>query len=120
MTATGGAPQRISFGQGRYSTPVWSPRGDLIAFTVQRGNGFAVGVMRPDGTSERILAESYLDEGPTWSPNGRVVMFFRQSPSDARGVQRTRLMQVNISGDNLREVPTPEDASDPAWSPLIP
>ncbi len=120
MSATGSAPQRISFGQGRYSTPVWSPRGDLIAFTVQRGDGFAIGVMRPDGTSERILAQSFLDEGPTWSPNGRVVMFFRQSPSDARGVQRTRLMQVNISGDNLREVPTPEDASDPAWSPLIP
>ncbi|MDX2104599.1 MAG: Tol-Pal system beta propeller repeat protein TolB [Alphaproteobacteria bacterium] len=120
MGADGSNPTRISFGQGRYSTPVWSPRGDLIAFTVQRGGQFGVGVMRPDGTGERILSESFLDEGPTWSPNGRVIMFFRQSPSDGRGNQRSRLMQVNISGANLREVPTPEDASDPAWSPLIP
>ena len=31
--AGGGGEQRISFGEGRYATPVWSPRGDYIAFT---------------------------------------------------------------------------------------
>ncbi len=115
MNADGSGQRRISFGDGRYSTPVWSPRGDLIAFTRQRGGGFAIGVMRPDGSGERILTESYLDEAPTWSPNGRVIMFFREG----RG-QGPRLWSVDLTGRNLRQIPTQTDASDPAWSPLLP
>ncbi len=114
MNADGSGQRRISFGSGRYSTPVWSPRGDLIAFTRQSG-GFAIGVMRPDGSGERILTESYLDEAPTWSPNGRVIMFFREG----RGTG-ARLWSVDLTGRNLRQIPTQTDASDPAWSPLLP
>ena len=120
MNADGGNLKRISFGDGRYATPVWSPRGDLIAFTKLNGNRFYIGVMRPDGSQERILTESYLDEGPTWSPNGRVIMFFRQEPEDSKGGGgRTRLYSVDLTGYNLREIVTPTDASDPAWSPLL-
>jgi TolB protein len=115
MNADGSSPTRISFGQGRYGTPVWSPRGDLIAFTRQSGGRFAIGVMRPDGSGERILTESYLDEAPTWSPNGRVIMFFREG----RG-QGPQLWSVDLTGRNLRRIPTQTDASDPAWSPLLP
>jgi TolB protein len=115
MNADGSGQRRISFGDGRYSTPVWSPRGDLIAFTRQSGGRFAIGVMRPDGSGERILTESYLDEAPTWSPNGRVIMFFRE----ARG-EGARLWSVDLTGRNLRQIPTQTDASDPAWSPLLP
>ena len=115
MGADGSGVRRISYGEGRYSTPVWSPRGDLIAFTRQAGGRFAIGVMRPDGSGERILTESYLDEAPTWSPNGRVIMFFRES----RG-QGPRLWSVDLTGRNLRPAPTQTDASDPAWSPLLP
>ncbi|UPT62064.1 MAG: Tol-Pal system beta propeller repeat protein TolB [Hyphomonadaceae bacterium JAD_PAG50586_4] len=115
MNADGSGQRRISFGEGRYSTPVWSPRGDLIAFTRQGGGRFAIGVMRPDGSGERILTESYLDEAPTWSPNGRVIMFFREG----RGTG-PRLWSVDLTGRNLREIPTQTDASDPAWSPLLP
>ncbi|MGE0044457.1 MAG: Tol-Pal system beta propeller repeat protein TolB [Hyphomonadaceae bacterium] len=116
MGADGSGVRRISFGQGAYSTPVWSPRGDLIAFTRQSGGRFAIGVMRPDGSGERILSESYLDEGPTWSPNGRVIMFFRE----ARPGAGPRLWSVDLTGRNLRQVNTSTDASDPAWSPLLP
>ncbi|HET9229994.1 MAG TPA: Tol-Pal system beta propeller repeat protein TolB [Vitreimonas sp.] len=115
MNADGSGQRRISFGEGRYSTPVWSPRGDLIAFTRQRGGQFAIGVMRPDGSGERILTESYLDEAPTWSPNGRVIIFFREG----RGTG-PRLWSVDLTGRNLRQIPTQTEASDPAWSPLLP
>ncbi len=116
MGADGSNPKRVSFGEGRYMTPVWSPRGDLIAFTKQTGGRFAIGVMRPDGSGERILSESYLDEGPTWSPNGRVIMFFRE----ARPGAGPSIWSVDLTGQNLRRVQTPGDASDPAWSPLLP
>jgi TolB protein len=119
MEADGDDVRRISFGQGRYATPVWSPRGDLIAFTKLRSKKFFIGVMRPDGTGERILTESFLDEAPTWSPNGRVLMFFRQTPSDAQGRGgTTRLWSIDLTGYNERPILTPTDASDPAWSPL--
>lgn len=121
MGADGSDPRRISFGQGTYATPVWSPRGDLIAFTKIFQNKFYIGVMRPDGSGERLLTESFLDEGPTWSPNGRVLMFFRQQPQlpGGRGGS-VRLYSIDLTGSNERQIVTPTDASDPAWSPLIP
>jgi TolB protein len=115
MDKNGGNVRRIS-GGGRYTTPVWSPRGDLIAFTKQTEGRFAIGVMRTDGTQERLLTSSYLDEGPTWSPNGRVILFFRE----ARPGAGPRLWSVDLTGQNERQVETSTDASDPAWSPLLP
>lgn len=120
MPASGGEATRISFGEGRYATPVWSPRGDLVAFTKLLRGSFYIGVMRPDGSNERILTESYRDEGPTWSPNGRVLVFFRQTPSRKDGTGgTTRIWSVDLTGYNERPIITPGDASDPAWSPLI-
>ncbi|WOI55845.1 Tol-Pal system beta propeller repeat protein TolB [Palleronia sp. LCG004] len=117
MPAGGGEPRRISFGEGRYGTPVWSPRGDLIAFTKQNAGRFHIGVMRTDGSEERLLTASFLDEGPTWAPNGRVIMFTRES-AGAGG--QPALYSVDVSGRNLKQVTTPNAASDPAWSPLLP
>jgi TolB protein len=122
MGAGGGGAKRISYGQSRYATPVWSPRGDLIAFTRFGGEvgNFAIGVMHPDGSGERILSESFSVEGPTFAPNGRVLMFWRQSAArDSRGSGfSSRLVSIDITGFNERVVETPTDASDPAWSPL--
>jgi len=115
MGAAGGSAQRISFGDGSYSTPVWSPRGDFIAFTRQSQGKFAIGVMKPDGSGERILTEGFHNEGPTFSPNGRVIMFFR----DPGGSAGPSLYSVDISGRNEQRIPTPSYASDPAWSPLL-
>jgi len=115
MSADGSGQQRISFGSGRYATPVWSPRGDLIAFT-HIGAGFRIGVMAPDGSGEKILTNAWQDEGPTWSPNGRVIMFFRT----AQGSGKADLWSVDLTGVNERRVPTPLDGSDPAWGPLLP
>ena len=115
MASNGGSAQRISFGDGAYSTPVWSPRGDHIAFTKQTQGRFAIGIMRPDGSGERILTEGYHNEGPTWAPNGRVIMFFR----DPGGSGGPTLHTVDVTGRNEQLVKTPSYASDPAWSPLL-
>jgi len=115
MNADGSNQQRISFGSGRYATPVWSPKGDLIAFTKIAGD-FRVGVMSPTGGGEQLLTNAWQDEGPTWSPNGRVLMFFRS----AQGSGRASLWSVDLTGVNERRIPTPLDGSDPAWGPLLP
>ena len=122
MGAGGGGAKRISYGKGRYGTPVWSPRGDLIAFTRYGGDesNFAIGVMHPDGSGERLLAEGWDVEGPTFAPNGRVLMYFsttRATGSRGEGFS-SRLASVDITGFNQRAITTPTGASDPAWSPL--
>ncbi|MFC4350946.1 Tol-Pal system beta propeller repeat protein TolB [Fodinicurvata halophila] len=119
MNADGSNVQRISFGDGRYATPVWSPRGDLIAFTRMSQGNFYVGVMKPDGSGERMISQGFLVEGPTWAPNGRVLAFFRQEPADSSGRVSSELVSVDVTGFNERVLPTPMDASDPAWSPLL-
>ncbi|WP_245442610.1 Tol-Pal system beta propeller repeat protein TolB [Mesorhizobium hawassense] len=113
MGGDGSNPHRISFGDGVYSTPVWSPRGDLIAFTKQSGGEFQIGVMKTDGSGERILSSGFQQEGPTWAPNGRVLMFFRDSGGGPK------LVSVDLTGRNEQPIPTANYASDPAWSPLL-
>ena len=120
MNGDGSNVQRISFGNGRYATPVWSPRGDLIAFTRIAGGGFQIGVMRPDGSGERILSEGYSVEAPSWSPNGRVLVYFKETRRDSAGRGGgAKLYTIDLTGYNEQQIITPLDASDPAWSPLI-
>ena len=119
MDADGTNVRRISNGVGRYATPVWSPRGDLVAFTKIKDGRFFIGVMNPDGSGERLLTEGYNVEGPTWAPNGRVLMYFRKEPIRPDGTGgRSRLFSIDLTGSNEQEIKTPTDASDPAWSPL--
>ncbi len=116
MNRDGSNVQRISFEQGQYGSPAWSPRGDLIAFTRITGGYFHIGVMEPNGANERLITRSALDESPAWAPNGRLIVFTREDPATGR----TRLFTIDSTGRNLREVATPTDASDPAWSALLP
>ena len=113
MSAGGGQAQRISFGEGLHSTPVWSPRGDYIAFTGQARGQFSIGLVKPDGSGERVLTEGFHNEGPTFAPNGRVIMFFRDPGNGPN------LFTIDVTGRNELKVPTPSFASDPAWSPLL-
>lgn len=120
MNHDGSNQKRISFGDGFYTTPVWSPRGDFIAFTKSvKGKGFHIGVMRPDGTGERLLTQGYLVEGPSWSPNGRVIIFTRGEAGKKGNADKSRLYTIDLTGYNEREIITPIDGSDPAWSPLL-
>jgi len=116
MNADGSNQHRISFGGGRYATPVWSPRGDLIAFTRIAGS-FRIGTMSPSGGGEKLLTNQWQDEGPSWSPNGRVITFYRSGRGSSG---KADLWMVDLTGRVERKIPTPLDGSDPAWGPLRP
>jgi TolB protein len=120
MGADGSNPTRITFGDGRYGNPVWSPRGDLIAFTKMAGGKFYLGVMRPDGKGERLITSGYDVESASWSPNGRVLTYFKEDVVAGGQGRKARLYTIDLTGYNERQLPTPQDASDPAWSPTNP
>ena len=112
--------KRISRERGSYYTPVWSPRGDMIAFTKQEGGQFYIGVMEIDGSNERMIAKSFHVEGPTWSPNGRYLMYFKDERTSADGSGGdSSLYSIDLTGYNERKIITPLGGSDPAWSPLM-
>ena len=120
MKSDGNGVKRISFGNGIYGTPVWSPRGDLIAFTKMKSGKFYIGVMRSDGTGERLLTENFYQEAPSWSPNGRLLVFYRETKSGKKGEGFTaKLWSIDITGYNERQLKTETDASDPSWSSLL-
>jgi TolB protein len=115
MNADGSNQHRISFFGGRSATPEWSPRGDQIAFTHIAGD-LRIAVMTPAGRNMRYLTNSWQDEAPTWSPNGRIVQFFRTEKNSGNA----SIWQVDLTGRNERKLPTPVGASDPAWGPVRP
>jgi len=120
MRSDGSGVKRITFGNGIYGTPVWSPRGDLIAFTKMRKGKFYIGVMRTDGSGERLLTENFYQEAPSWSPNGRVIVFYRETKAGLKGDGFTaKLWSIDITGYNERQLKTETDASDPSWSSLL-
>jgi len=120
MRADGSNVKRVTFGKGLYGTPVWSPRGDLIAFTKVHKGKFYIGVMRPDGSGERLLTENYYQEAPSWSPNGRVLIFYRETKSDSEGKGfSAKLWSIDLTGYNERLIETETDGSDPSWSTLL-
>ncbi len=120
MRSDGSNVKRISFGKGIYGTPVWSPRGDLIAFTKLHKGKFFIGVMRTDGTGERLLTENFYQEAPSWSPNGRIIIFYRETKTDDKGQGfSAKLWSIDLTGYNERLVLTETDASDPSWSSLL-
>ncbi len=120
MNATGGDVRRITFGKGNYANPVWSPRGDLIAFTKMQGGQFYIGVIRPDGSGERLITKAYHVEGPSWSPNGRVLTYFKESRTQGGKGRTANIYTIDLTGYNERLLRTPAGGSDPAWSPINP
>ena len=70
-------------------------------------------VMNAGGGGEQILTDGWQDESPSWAPNGQFVMFNRFTRDG-----RSSLFAVPVGGGTARRLPTPQDGSDPSWSPL--
>lgn len=116
MNIDGSGQTRISFGEGSCTAPSWSPRGDWIAYVRKNKGVFSLRVMRPDGSKDREVANGFFIDMPSWSPNGRVLLFMRQTPNAQGGI--AKIHTVDITGRFERTIVTPNNGSDPSWSPV--
>lgn len=117
MNEDGSNIRKLSKGYGSFTAPEWSPRGDYIAYTkIVPGEGFHIGIMRPNGDGERLLAKGYLTENASWAPNGRLIIYTKEEEPKNNKKGKTRLRILDINGFMDKELKTPLDASDPNWS----
>lgn len=100
---------------GRHTQPRWSPKGDLIIYTMRAGT-HDLWAVNADGSNPRRLTSGPGDnQGATWAPNGRHVMF-----------QSNRLGGFQIFSmllDGSAQTPVTRgagEASSPSWSPRLP
>jgi Tol biopolymer transport system component len=101
-------------GDAEGSNLTWSPDGKWIAFTRQTGHQVSVWVVAANGASLHRLTDCggrCIDTEPTWSPNGRLLLFERLG--DAR-LGRS-LYTIRPDGSHLTKIRS--NAADPAWSP---
>ena len=114
MNADGTRQRRLTFGGGWYAAPEWSPDGKLIAFTRRSSDGRHIGIIGSDGSNEKLLTNARNDEGPSWAPSSRELLFQRVD-----GSGRPALFRVGLDGSAARQVTTPQSGSDPDWSGAV-
>jgi TolB protein len=116
MDSNGKNVRQISKGGGEYDKPSWSPDGRLISFVKMEKGRFYVGLMTPDGDSERLPISSYLVEGIKWSPNGRYLIYSKQKGAFGKDSIPNIYTYDILTGAEYR-LPTPENqgATDPDW-----
>ena len=74
---------RLTFDEGQDGMPVWTPDGQRVAFTSNRGGmPWNLFWKRADGSgdAERLTEKSSLQVPMSWSPDGKVLAFVEPSP----------------------------------------
>jgi TolB protein len=114
MDAEGAGVRPLTSG-GFHTQPRWSPKGDLIAYTQRQGT-HDIWVVNADGSNPRRLTSGPGDnQGPTWAPNGRHLMF----QSNRLGTWQLFSMLM----DGSAQTPMTKgsvDSTSPSWSPRLP
>ncbi|HSQ97167.1 MAG TPA: hypothetical protein VLL98_00420 [Rickettsiales bacterium] len=116
MDKNGSNIEMISKGRGIYDKPSWSPDGKLISFVKMEKGEFSIGLMTPDGDSERSIMNAYLVEGIKWSPNGRYLIYSKQEGPFGKA-SIPSIYTIDILTGIEYKIPTPKNqgATDPDW-----
>ena len=114
MNADGSSIRRISYVASKYCTsPVWSPKGDKIAFVCRSENRHHIFVTNTDGRNPIQLTAIGSNEDPSWSPDGRYLIFASNFGRDPV----FNLAMIRIDGANMQKLTNMRSgAFDPSWS----
>jgi TolB protein len=113
MSAAGGAAERMTF-EGTYNvTPRWSPDGKSFCFIQRNAGRYNVAIQDIGSRSAQLLTDGRIDSSPTFSPNGRMILY--ASEFNKRGI----LAAVSRDGRIKQRLSEASGSvREPAWGPL--
>ncbi len=113
MPATGGEARRLTF-EGTYNvSPRFNPDGKSFTFIQRNGSRFNVAVQDLATRQVQVLTDGTVDESPTFSPNGRMILY--ATAAKGRGI----LSAVSSDGRVKQRLTADNgDVREPAWGPL--
>ncbi len=114
MSINGGEAQRVTF-KGAYNiSPRASSDGKTLAYISRREGGFQLYAMDLSSGQELRLSDTAKDESPSFSPNGKYIMYATESG------QRGTLAVVSVDGRVKQRLTTQVgDIREPTWGPFL-
>jgi len=114
MSAGGGDATRVTFGGTYNITPRISPDGKTLAYISRRDGKFQLYVLDLASGQELRLSDTTKDESPSFSPNGRYIMYATESG------RRGSLAVVSIDGKVKQKLTVQAgDIREPTWGPFM-
>ncbi|PXX47648.1 TolB protein [Undibacterium pigrum] len=114
MSAGGGEATRVTFGGTYNITPRISPDGKTLAYISRRDGKFQLYVLDLASGQELRLSDTTKDESPSFSPNGRYIMYATESG------RRGSLAVVSIDGKVKQKLTVQAgDIREPTWGPFM-
>jgi TolB protein len=114
MSATGGEAQRVTFGGSYNISPRISPDGKTLAYISRRDGRFQLYALDLTNGQEQRLSDTIKDESPSFSPNGKYIMYATESG------RRGSLAVVSVDGRVKHSLTTQAgDIREPTWGPFM-
>ena len=113
VPTSGGAVKRLTF-DGNYNVnPRMSPDGKLVAFVNRDASRLRIATLELANGQVNILTDGPLDDSPSFSPNGRTILY--ESKAGGRGT----LGAVSADGRVKQKLSSQAgDVREPAWGPF--
>ena len=114
MSVSGGEAQRVTF-KGAYNiSPRVSPDGKTLAYISRRDGSFQLYAMELSNGQELRLSDTAKDESPSFSPNGKYIMYATETG------RRGSLAVVSVDGRVKQRLTTQAgDIREPTWGPFL-
>ena len=112
VPATGGQPKRITF-EGRYNSAAdLSPDDKNIVMVYGEQSRYQIALLELESGNLTMLTTNNLDESPSFSPNGRMVLY--ASTENNNGV----LYMVSLDGQSRHKLSDQSgNVREPVWGP---
>ena len=114
MSANGGEARRVTFNGDYNISPRVAPDGKSLAYISRRGGHFRLFILDLSNGYELPLSDTVKDESPSFSPNGKYIMYATESG------RRGSLAVVSVDGRvKQRLTPLAGDIREPTWGPFM-